>query len=89
MTETPGLEEQRKASRESDGFLDMQARVRSSIPLNRFGHPDDIARTILFCVSPLAPWSGGVPPPSSAEARAGATTRSTSEMATLHHSHCT
>ena len=27
---------------------------RSSIPLNRFGHPDDIARAVLFCASPLA-----------------------------------
>lgn len=54
MTETPGLDEQRRASRQSDGFLDMQARVRSSIPLNRFGHPDDIARAVLFCASPLA-----------------------------------
>ena len=54
MTETPGLDEQRKASRQGDGFLGMQARVRSGIPLNRFGHPDDIARAVLFCASPLA-----------------------------------
>jgi NAD(P)-dependent dehydrogenase (short-subunit alcohol dehydrogenase family) len=54
MTETPGLDEQLKASRQGDSFMDMQARVRSSIPLNRFGHPDDIARAVLFCASPLA-----------------------------------
>ncbi len=54
MTETPGLDEQRKASNQGDSFLEMQARVRSSIPLNRFGHPDDIARAVLFCASPLA-----------------------------------
>jgi NAD(P)-dependent dehydrogenase (short-subunit alcohol dehydrogenase family) len=54
MTETPGLDEQRKASRQGGGFLEMQARVKSSIPLNRFGHPDDIARAVLFCASPLA-----------------------------------
>ena len=53
MTETPGLDEQRKASR-GDSFLGMQARVRSGIPLNRFGHPDDIARAVLFCARPLA-----------------------------------
>lgn len=54
MTETPGLEEQRRASQRGGSFLDMQARVRGSIPLNRFGHPDDIARAVLFCASPLA-----------------------------------
>jgi len=53
-TETPGLEEQRAASQQGDSFLEMQARVRSSIPLNRFGQPDDIARVVLFCASPLA-----------------------------------
>jgi NAD(P)-dependent dehydrogenase (short-subunit alcohol dehydrogenase family) len=54
MTETPGLDEQHRASQQGDSFLEMQARVRSSIPLNRFGHPDDIARAVLFCASPLA-----------------------------------
>lgn len=54
MTETPGLNEQRHVSQQGDSFLEMQARIRSSIPLNRFGHPDDIARTVLFCASPLA-----------------------------------
>jgi NAD(P)-dependent dehydrogenase (short-subunit alcohol dehydrogenase family) len=54
MTETPGLQEQREASQQGDSFLEMQARVRSTIPLNRFGHPDDIARAVLFCATPLA-----------------------------------
>jgi NAD(P)-dependent dehydrogenase (short-subunit alcohol dehydrogenase family) len=54
MTETPGLDEQRQASQQGDSFLEMQARVRAGIPLNRFGHPDDIARAVLFCATPLA-----------------------------------
>jgi NAD(P)-dependent dehydrogenase (short-subunit alcohol dehydrogenase family) len=58
MTETPGLDEQRQVSRQGDAkgdsFQEMQARVRGSIPLNRFGHPDDIARSVLFCASDLA-----------------------------------
>jgi NAD(P)-dependent dehydrogenase (short-subunit alcohol dehydrogenase family) len=58
MTETPGLAEQRKASQQGDAkgdsFQDMQRRIRGSIPLNRFGHPDDIARAVLFCASDLA-----------------------------------
>lgn len=58
MTETPGLAEQRQASRggdaKGDGFQDMEARIRGSIPLNRFGHPDDVARAVLFCASDLA-----------------------------------
>ena len=58
MTETPGLAEQRAASEgggaEGDSFQDMAARIRASIPLNRFGHPDDVARAVLFCASDLA-----------------------------------
>lgn len=58
MTETPGLAEQRRASRggdaQEDSFQAMAARIRSSIPLNRFGHPDDVARAVLFCASDLA-----------------------------------
>jgi NAD(P)-dependent dehydrogenase (short-subunit alcohol dehydrogenase family) len=54
MTETPGLEEQRRASGPADGFQEMAAQVRRGIPLNRFGHPDDIARAVLFCASDLA-----------------------------------
>lgn len=58
MTETPGLDEQRQASQGGDAkggsFQEMQARIRSSIPLNRFGHPDDVARAVLFCASDLA-----------------------------------
>ena len=58
MTETPGLDEQRQVSQQGDAkgdsFQEMQARVRGSIPLNRFGHPDDIARAVLFCASDLA-----------------------------------
>lgn len=58
MTETPGLEEQRRAAQggntEGGSFQEMAARVRNSIPLNRFGHPDDVARAVLFCASDLA-----------------------------------
>lgn len=58
MTETPGLTEQRQASQggdaKGDSFQEMEARIRSSIPLNRFGHPDDVARAVLFCASDLA-----------------------------------
>lgn len=58
MTETPGLAEQRAVAQsgdaKGDSFQDMEAKIRSSIPLNRFGHPDDIARTVLFCASDLA-----------------------------------
>lgn len=58
MTETPGLAEQRAVARggdaKSDGFQAMEAKIRSSIPLNRFGQPDDIARAVLFCASDLA-----------------------------------
>jgi len=58
MTETPGLAEQRQASQggdeKGDSFQAMAARIRSSIPLNRFGHPDDVARAVLFCASDLA-----------------------------------
>lgn len=58
MTETPGLEEQRAVARrgdaQGDSFQQMEAKIRASIPLNRFGHPDDIARAVLFCASDLA-----------------------------------
>lgn len=58
MTETPGLAEQHQASRGGgaggDSFQEMAARIRGSIPLNRFGHPDDVARAVLFCASDLA-----------------------------------
>jgi len=58
MTETPGLAEQRQVSRGGDAkggsFQEMEARIRGSIPLNRFGHPDDVARAVLFCASDLA-----------------------------------
>jgi NAD(P)-dependent dehydrogenase (short-subunit alcohol dehydrogenase family) len=58
MTETPGLAEQRRASSsgdaKGDSFQEMAARIRRSIPLNRFGHPDDVARAVLFCASDLA-----------------------------------
>ena len=58
MTETPGLDEQRRASQAGDAkgesFQEMEARIRRSIPLNRFGHPDDVARAVLFCASDLA-----------------------------------
>ena len=37
-----------------DTAADMRRRVRGTIPLNRFGHPDDIARAVLSCASPLA-----------------------------------
>lgn len=58
MTETPGLAEQRAAARcgdaKGDSFQEMETKIRSSIPLKRFGHPDDIARAVLFCASDLA-----------------------------------
>lgn len=58
MTETPGLDEQRRASQAGDAkgesFQEMEARIRRSVPLNRFGHPDDVARAVLFCATDLA-----------------------------------
>ena len=58
MTETPGLDEQRRASQAGDAkgesFQEMEARIRRSVPLNRFGHPDGVARAVLFCATDLA-----------------------------------
>ena len=58
MTKTPGLQEQRQSSQcgdaKGDSFRQMETRIRSSIPLNRLGQPDDVARVVLFCASDLA-----------------------------------
>ncbi|WP_137389056.1 SDR family NAD(P)-dependent oxidoreductase [Rhodoligotrophos defluvii] len=58
MTETPGLQEQRARYRENSeaaqGFKEMEQKILANFPLRRFGHPDDIARVVLFAASDLA-----------------------------------
>ena len=58
MNETPGLQEQRarylENSDAAQGFRDMEQKILATIPLRRFGQPDDVARVALFAASDLA-----------------------------------
>jgi NAD(P)-dependent dehydrogenase (short-subunit alcohol dehydrogenase family) len=58
MTETPGLEEQRARytsnADAAQSFREMEQKILATFPLRRFGHPDDIARVVLFVASDMA-----------------------------------
>jgi NAD(P)-dependent dehydrogenase (short-subunit alcohol dehydrogenase family) len=58
MTETPGLDEQRARTAGSadaaQGFRELEQKITATIPLRRLGHPDDVARVVLFAASDLA-----------------------------------
>jgi NAD(P)-dependent dehydrogenase (short-subunit alcohol dehydrogenase family) len=58
MTETPGLEEQRArntaTAEAAQSFRDLEQKIAATIPLRRIGHPDDVARVVLFVASDLA-----------------------------------
>jgi NAD(P)-dependent dehydrogenase (short-subunit alcohol dehydrogenase family) len=58
MTETPGLEEQRARytsnTSAAQSFREMEQKILATFPLRRFGHPDDIARVVLFVASDMA-----------------------------------
>ena len=58
MTETPGLEEQRARytsnTNAAQSFREMEQKILATFPLRRFGHPDDIARVVLFVASDMA-----------------------------------
>ena len=63
MTETPGLEEQRALYLSNTGaaqsFREMEQKILATFPLRRFGHPDDIARVVLFVASDMAAFVTG------------------------------
>ena len=58
MNETPGLQEQRaryiENSDAAQSFREMEQKILATIPLRRFGQPDDVARVALFAASDLA-----------------------------------
>jgi NAD(P)-dependent dehydrogenase (short-subunit alcohol dehydrogenase family) len=58
MTETPGLEEQRARytsnTNAAQAFREMEQKILATLPLRRFGHPDDIARVVVFVASDMA-----------------------------------
>jgi NAD(P)-dependent dehydrogenase (short-subunit alcohol dehydrogenase family) len=58
MTETPGLDEQRARytsnAEAAHSFREMEQKITATVPLRRLGHPDDVARVVLFAASDLA-----------------------------------
>jgi NAD(P)-dependent dehydrogenase (short-subunit alcohol dehydrogenase family) len=58
MNETPGLQEQRaryiENSDAAQSFREMEQKILATIPLRRFGQPDDVARVALFAATDLA-----------------------------------
>ncbi len=54
LTETPGLEAERAA-----GFGYALDAYAAGLPLGRLGHPDDVARVVLFAASDLAAFVSG------------------------------
>jgi len=55
-TETPGVA---KAAERAAGFADALQADATGLPLRRLGHPDDVARVVLFAASDLGAFVSG------------------------------
>jgi NAD(P)-dependent dehydrogenase (short-subunit alcohol dehydrogenase family) len=63
LAETPGAQEMRQAAQRSNSagslLQSMERGIMAKFPLGRAGHPDEIARVVLFCASDLAAFMTG------------------------------
>lgn len=58
IVSTPGMQMRRAAASTADS-ANMEDRIAATLPLQRVGVPDDVARVSLFCVSDLAAFMTG------------------------------